>query len=121
MVVDDEINIVDLLATYLSINDFDVTKANDGYQCINKLKTEVPDLIILDVKMPRLDGWQVCQKLKNEERTKSIPVIILTAFAQDEDREKSISVGADDYVTKPFECFDLLARINKLIGPKGNS
>ncbi|OGR96961.1 MAG: hypothetical protein A2902_05530 [Elusimicrobia bacterium RIFCSPLOWO2_01_FULL_64_13] len=115
LVVDDEIHITTLLKITLELNGYSVAVARDGMEALEKVPTESPDLILLDIKMPRMNGWQVCEKLKSDESTKNIPVIMVTAFSQKEARERSIALGASDFIGKPFESPVLLDRIKKVL------
>ena len=115
LVVDDEIHITTLLKITLELNGYSVAVARDGMEALEKVPAESPDLILLDIKMPRMNGWQVCEKLKSDESTKNIPVIMVTAFSQKEARERSIALGASDFIGKPFESPVLLDRIKKVL------
>jgi len=86
--------------------------ANNGQECLEIVELTQPDLILLDVKMPRMDGFEVCQKLKSQETTWDIPIIFMTALSETNDKIKAFKVGADDYVTKPIQFEEMLARIN---------
>ncbi len=101
MVVDDEFTIRELIALTLE-PDFEVIKAESGEDALQKLNQK-PELIILDVMMPRIDGYKICNLLKSNEETKHIPIIMLTAKHQAEDVENAVDAGADEYITKPFE------------------
>jgi len=115
LVVDDEFDLVEMLSIRLEANDFTVIKAFDGQAGLDMARTEKPVLIILDLMLPKLDGYKVCRMLKFDEKYKSIPVIIFTAKAQDTDKELGKEVRADAYLTKPFEPEILLAKIKELI------
>jgi len=118
LIVDDERHITDLLRALLQLSGFNVIQSQNGAQCLKEVELVIPDLIILDIKMPVMDGWQVCEKLKSEDRTKKIPVIILSAYAGKEDRQKSLDLGADQFIAKPFEVPVLLKIVEKLIRGK---
>ena len=120
LVVDDEVHITTLLRATLRMYDYEVVVAYDGVEALEKVDSEKPDIIILDIKMPRLDGWGVCKQLKTDERTKKIPIIILTAYGQAADCKKSLEVGADKFMTKPFEIPNLLDLIQKLLKKDGS-
>ena len=115
LVVDDELHITTLLCAALKVNGYEVCTACDGVEALELIDLKHPDLILLDIQMPRMDGWQVCEKLKGQEATKDIPLIIVTAYGQKENREKSLKLGADDFITKPFEISHLIERVKKFL------
>ena len=115
LVVDDEKDLVDMLIIRLEAADYEVHAAYDGQEGLNKVKEIMPDIILLDVMMPKLDGYQVCRLLKFDEKFKNIPIIMLTARGQEQDKETGGQVGADMYVTKPFESADLVQKIEGLL------
>lgn len=115
LIVDDENDLIDTLTFRLNSAGHEVLVARNGHEALSKTKTEKPDLIILDVMMPVLDGYQVCRMLKFDKRFCDIPIIMLTARGQDRDKLTGYEVGADDYVTKPFDGADLLKKITKLL------
>jgi DNA-binding response OmpR family regulator len=112
LVVDDERNIVQLARLYLSNEGFRVEEANDGKQALEKARSLNPDLVILDIMMPEMDGLTVCKELR---KTTNVPVIILTARGDDIDKIVGLEVGADDYVTKPFNPRELVARVKAVL------
>lgn len=112
LVVDDEPELVEMIKLRLEANDYDVITAYDGEQALDIVK-EKPDLILLDIIMPKIDGYEVAARLKQSDRTSSIPIIMLTAKGQVEDVEKSYAVGAIDYIVKPFDPRLLLEKIRK--------
>lgn len=117
MVADDDRAIVHLIAATLEDDDrYDVLSAENAEQALEMARREVPDLLFLDIMMPRLDGYQVCQSLKNEEETAGIHVVMLTALAQDINREKARQAGANDYFTKPFSPIGLLQKVDEVLG-----
>lgn len=116
LIVDDEIDLVDALATHLESDGFEVIKALDGKEGYEKASANRPDLIILDLRMPRMDGFQVCRLLKFDDDLKSIKIIILTAHNSASDRETSKTVGADAFMGKPYEYDQLLKQIRTLMG-----
>lgn len=118
LVVDDELDIVSMIKMRLEANGFEVLTAADGNTAYAKAKSDNPDLIILDLMLPGIDGYQVCRLLKFDEKYRHIPIIMLTARSQQEDREWGQKVGADYYLTKPFEPKELLGKIKELIGEK---
>jgi len=115
LVVEDEEDIADLVAFNLRRNEFQVELAHDGIQGLAKAKEIKPDLIVLDVMMPGLDGFRVFKELRIDKSTRTIPVIMLTARGQTEDRIQGLELGAEDYVTKPFSPKELVLRIKNLI------
>ncbi|MDD5774174.1 MAG: response regulator [bacterium] len=115
LIVDDETELVDVLKARLEANNYEVVTAGDGQEGLEKAKSENPDLIVLDLMLPKLDGYKVCRLLKFDDKYKKIPIILFSARVQDSDKEMGKSVGADDYVTKPFDSKDLLQRIKKLL------
>jgi DNA-binding response OmpR family regulator len=116
LVVDDEIYIVHILDFSLGMEGYEVITALDGEQALEKLKTEKPDLIVLDIMMPKLDGYEVCKSIKSSPDTRHIPVILLSAKGRNVDQKLGFDVGADDYITKPFSPRKLVERINQLLG-----
>jgi len=116
LVVDDEIYIVHILDFSLGMEGYEVVTALDGEQALEKLKQEKPDLIVLDIMMPKLDGYEVCKAIKSDPETRQIPVILLSAKGRNVDQKMGFDVGADDYITKPFSPRKLVERINQLLG-----
>ena len=112
LVVDDEKNIVQLARLYLEREGFRVEAAYDGAQALEKAKAVRPDLIILDIMLPEMDGLSVCRELR---KTSNVPIIILTARSDDVDRIVGLELGADDYVTKPFNPRELVARVKAVL------
>jgi two-component system alkaline phosphatase synthesis response regulator PhoP len=115
LVVDDEIYIVHILDFSLGMEGYEVLTALDGEQALEKARAEHPDLIVLDIMMPKLDGYETC-KLKADPATKDIPVILLSAKGRNVDQKVGFEVGANDYITKPFSPRKLVERINALLG-----
>ncbi|MGH7681618.1 MAG: response regulator [Candidatus Eiseniibacteriota bacterium] len=116
LVVDDEIYIVHILDFSLGMEGYEVITALDGEQALEKLKSDRPDLIVLDIMMPKLDGYEVCKAIKSDPETRQIPVILLSAKGRNVDQKLGFDVGADDYITKPFSPRKLVERINQLLG-----
>ena len=112
LVVEDDRNIRELLQLYLEKEGYAVTVAADGGQGLQKFRTIHPDLVLLDVMMPVMDGWAVCRAIRAESQT---PIIMLTAKSETEDKITGLRTGADDYVTKPFEMRELLARVEAVL------
>ena len=118
LIVDDEMYILNILDFSLESEGFEVVTASNGEEALTKALDVQPDLIVLDVMMPKIDGFEVCRALKNKAETKKIPVILLTAKDRDKDREKGDEVGADLYMTKPFSPSRLIEQIQDLIGSR---
>ncbi|RKU38671.1 DNA-binding response regulator, partial [Candidatus Poribacteria bacterium] len=116
LAVDDDIDILELIQMSLTAEGFDVITANDGMSGLEKARAYSPDLILLDLMMPVMDGFEVIGKLRTDEQTRAIPVIMLTARAQTHERVQGLHAGADDYVTKPFDLDELTARIEAVLG-----
>ena len=116
LVVDDEIYIVHILDFSLGMEGYEVLTALDGEQALERLKNDKPDLIVLDIMMPKVDGYEVCRAIKTNPETQHIPVILLSAKGRNVDQKMGFDVGADDYITKPFSPRKLVERINALLG-----
>ena len=116
LVVDDEIYIVHILDFSLGMEGYEVLTALDGEQALEKARAEKPDLIVLDIMMPKLDGYETCKRLKADAQTKDVPVILLSAKGRNVDQKVGFEVGADDYITKPFSPRKLVERINAILG-----
>ena len=112
LIVEDDKNISDLLQMYLQKEGYTVLTAADGGDGLNKFRTEKPDLVLLDLMMPVMDGWSVCAAIRAESQT---PVIMLTAKSETDDKVMGLKAGADDYITKPFEMKEVLARIEAVL------
>lgn len=107
LVADDDPDIVDIIQTVLEGEGFQVLVATDGEEALRKVKQERPDLVILDIMMPKLDGYQVCQQVKNSSALSSIPIVIISARGQEKDRDNGLKAGASDYIVKPFDPLEL--------------
>ncbi len=112
LVVEDDINIAELLRLYLEKDGFEVKIAHDGGEGLKLAESEQPDLVLLDIMLPVLDGWQVCRRLRKTTKT---PIIMLTAKGETEDKVSGLEMGADDYIVKPFEVKELLARVHAVL------
>ena len=123
LIIEDEIDIAELIGFNLERNQFIPEMAHDGQAGIDMAYQTQPDLIILDLMLPKKDGFTVFKELRNDERTRNTPVLILTAKAQTEDRIAGLEIGADDYLTKPFSPKELILRIKAILKrhTKGNS
>ena len=115
LVVDDEVQAVQMMKMSLEADGYEVIGAHDGREALDKARKEAPHLIILDLMLPKLDGYKVCRMLKFDEKYKAIPIIMFTARAQESDKKMGQEVGADAYITKPFEPQVLLAKIQELL------
>ena len=113
--VDDEKDMVEVVASRLRASNYNVILAYDGQEALDKAHKEKPDLIILDLMLPKMDGYWVCGLLKADVRYNKIPVIIFTARAHESDKQMGQDVGADAYITKPFEPQELLTKIKELL------
>jgi len=118
LVADDIKQNVKLLRVILTAAEYDVIEAYDGNEALEKAKAENPDLILLDIMMPKLTGYEVCQRLRADGATKNIPIIMITALHEMGDRIKGIEAGADDFISKPFNKTELLARVKSLLQMK---
>ncbi len=116
LVVDDEVYIAHILEFSLGMEGYEVITAMSGEEALDKADREHPDLIVLDILMPDLDGYEVCRRLRADERFADTPIILLTAKHGDEDRARGAEVGASAYVTKPFRPIELIDRIRTLLG-----
>lgn len=112
LIVDDERNIVELVRLYLGAEGYTVVVATDGITALEQFRTEQPDLVVLDIMLPGLDGWEVCRRLRQHSQ---IPIIMLTARGEAVDRIVGLELGADDYVVKPFNPRELVARIKAVL------
>lgn len=115
LVIDDYPNIVDILTIRLKANGYDVITAFDGITGLEKARTESPDLILLDVLLPKMDGFRICRLLKFDDKYKHIPIIMLTSRAREADRKTGLHMGADAYVYKPYEPVTLMQTISRCI------
>ena len=115
LVVDDDPFNLDLLEQELTEQGYLIEKASDGDEGLKKVESFSPDVVILDYMMPKMDGIEVVKRLKQDPRSRAIPVILLTAKASQDDKVKGLDAGADDYVVKPFEPFELLARVRSMM------
>ena len=111
LVVEDEPAQLEILAYNLESDGFLVSRARDGEEALLLIREDVPDVIVMDWMMPHLSGIEVCRRLKSNPETRSIPVIILSARSEDEDKVRGLEIGADDYVVKPYSVVELIARV----------
>lgn len=115
LVVDDEQVTLKLLSIRLGINGFDVITASDGAAGLERARKEKPDLIVLDLMLPNINGFEVCRMLKFDDRYKNIPIIILSALHDQKERDRAVECGADAYFIKPFDLDLLLSKIRNLL------
>lgn len=115
LIVDDEKDILKILQHNLSKEGYRVIEASDGEEALDKASSEMPALVLLDLMLPKLDGLEVCREIKGQEKTKNIPIIMLTAKSQEVDKVLGLELGADDYITKPFSPRELLARVKAVL------
>ena len=111
LVVDDEVDLVETVRFPLELEGFDVLVSYNGEDALSQARKEKPDLIILDLMLPKLDGYKVCRLLKFDERYKHIPILMLTAKTQEKDKILGKETGADEYITKPFEMDYLMEKV----------
>ena len=117
LIVDDDSNICELLRLYLEKDGFETIIANDGEAAIAKFNLTEPDLILLDIMLPKLDGWQVCRTIR---KTSNVPIIMFTAKGETFDKILGLDLGADDYVTKPFDSKEVVARVRAVLRRTAN-
>lgn len=115
LIVDDEAQLVDLIKMRLEKENFEVSVAYDGEEGLQKARSIKPDLIILDIMLPKVDGYMICSLFKRDKRYAQIPIILFTARSQEEDRQLGEKVGADAYIVKPYEPKTLLDKITELL------
>jgi DNA-binding response OmpR family regulator len=118
LVVDDEPDVSSLLTLLLKSKGYEVITAMDGQEALEKARKEKPNLILLDIMLPRLDGYKVARMLKFDENFSHIPIVMLTAKIQEKDKKIGLEMGADDYVTKPFDTVNLLEKIKGILEKK---
>lgn len=120
--IEDEVEMIDLVRLILGRKGFEVIGANGGKEGLEAVRAEVPDLVLLDLMMPDLDGWEVFQQMKAEEATRHIPVIVVTAKAQTIDRVLGLHIAkVDDYISKPFSPQELITSVEKVLDRKRTS
>ena len=115
LIVEDEVDILQLVTHNLKSAEFNVLTAEDGYQALSLAKKHLPQLVILDLMLPGLDGFEVCKELKRSPTTKNIPILMLTARGEEVDRIVGLELGADDYVVKPFSPRELILRVRAIL------
>ena len=112
LVVDDDRNICELLKLYLVNDGYTVFVANDGQEAVEMFQSKAPELVLLDIMLPKMDGWQVCREIR---KTSNTPIIMLTAKGETFDKVLGLELGADDYVTKPFDAKEVMARVKAVL------
>ncbi len=115
LVVDDEEDVLELVRYNLDKSGYQVETASSGEEALTKARRKLPDLVILDLMLPGMDGLEVCKKLKNDAKTEGLPIIVLTAKGEETDVVTGLELGADDYVTKPFSPKVLIARVRRIL------
>ena len=115
LVVDDEIHIIKIIAYKMRSAGYEVVSARDGVEALEQVRAGRPDLILLDVMMPRMDGFQTLEALRADPATRDIPVFLLTVKSKEADRQRGFQLGADDYLTKPFSPNKLLERVDQAL------
>src|SRR5512141_1293816 len=120
LVVDDDKQIVRLLKSYLEQSGFGVLTAFDGESAMRAIRAERPDLIVLDLMLPEHDGWEITRWARSDENLANVPILMLTARVEDTDKILGLELGADDYLTKPFNPREVVARVRALLRRAGN-
>jgi len=115
LIADDNVPNVELLDAYLSGRDYEIETAGDGAETLEKVKSFAPDLILLDIMMPKLSGFEVCEKLKADPQTKGIMILMVTALSELGDIERAVNAGCDDFLSKPVNKFELLKRVDNML------
>ena len=115
LIADDNVPNVELLDAYLSGRDYEIDTAGDGAETLEKVKSFAPDLILLDIMMPKLSGFEVCEKLKSDPQTQGIMILMVTALSELGDIERAVNAGCDDYLSKPVNKYELLKRVDNML------
>jgi two-component system cell cycle response regulator DivK len=118
LLVEDNDNNAEILIRRLTRQGYDVSLARDGFEGLERAQRDIPELILLDMDLPELDGWQTARQLKSDPATAGIPIIAVTAYAMVEDRKRSLDAGCDDFETKPIELPRLLEKMTALLGAR---
>jgi DNA-binding response OmpR family regulator len=115
LVVDDEVDLVETVRFSLELEGYEVLVAFNGEEALNLARKENPDIILLDLMLPKLDGYKVCRLLKFDERYKHIPILMLTAKTQEKDKATGLETGANEYITKPFDMDELMKKVKNYL------
>jgi CheY-like chemotaxis protein len=116
LIVDDEPDIVRIVRIAMELAKYEVAEASSGEECIEKLETgPVPDLILMDIMMPGISGYQACEKIRSNKKFKDLKIVMLTAKGQKGDMEEGLKAGADDYIVKPFDPFELIETVGEIL------
>lgn len=115
LVVDDNAQNLELIVAYLEGLECNVDTAADGLDALDKIQNELPDLVVLDIMMPRMSGYEVCRKLKSDPRSRDVPVLMVTALTEMGDIERAVESGTDDFISKPVNRLELLTRVKTLL------
>lgn len=115
LIIEDEPDIMELVIVTLESDDYELLQATDGLTGLNKAQNENPDLLLLDIMLPKMNGYDICRELKSNPATSPIPIIMLTAFGQKREIEEGYKVKADDYIVKPFEPVKLRERVKNML------
>ena len=113
--VDDEADLIETLRFPLELEGYDVLVSNNGEEALNKARQEKPDLILLDIMLPKMDGYTICRLLKADETYTHIPIFMLTARTQEKDRQTAMQMGADEYITKPFNIDEVITKMKSYL------
>ena len=115
LIVDDDKENADLIAYFLKPQNYKIITAHDGVEALKLVEKEAPDIILLDIKLPKMDGFEVCERIKKKAPTQFIPIIMITALKDLKSKIRSLEAGADDFISKPFENIELLTRVKSLL------
>ena len=118
LIADDNIQNCELLDAYLEAGDYEISMAHDGKETLLAVEKYQPDIILLDIMMPKLSGYEVCEQLKKDDKTKDIPILMVTALKESGDIEKAVASGADDFLSKPIHRLELMTRVQSLLKVK---
>ena len=115
LIADDEI-INQTIFEEMLIDDYEIKIVDNGQECLHSIEERIPDLLLLDIAMPLVDGVEVCKRLRKLEKTKDLPIVLVSAYASKVDKETGMAAGANDYISKPFHIAEMLKQIKKMIG-----